>query len=197
MSAPVHIAQMLLEIAGILLTRNFRRAVLLANWATLDNAFVQEAPSGTCVVGPVRSASRAYDVYPVRVRRIYPDRMDAKTNRAETPIDAPVVPLGGRVQPCHLFPALASTLRAEQVAVVRASIEGRRGLRIDRDRPDLPYVQAAIDGLPRLAEVAGDEYPVCKGCRIEFLSLVAVGEPVDALPLQERPSLLPYPPRLI
>ncbi len=197
MSALVDISQMLLEFGSMLLTRNFRRVGLAPNWAALNNALVQEVPSGTSVVSPVRSTSRAYNVYPLRVRRIYPDRVDAETDRAETPVDAPVVPLGGCVQPCHLFPSLASAFRAEQVAIVRPSIEGRRGPRIDRDSPDLPHMQSTVDGLPGPPEVTGDEHSVSKSCCVEFFPLSAVGEPVDALPPQERPSLLPYPPRLI
>src|SRR5207247_2575834 len=154
----------------------------------IKQTVLEEPPLLTTVIRPVGSVAGRDDVDAIAVGRVDADGMNAQTRCPEGPIDPPFVPLRGSVQPRHLRPVFSPVARAEEMSVVRTSVEVGGLVRVHLDGPDLPHVQTPAARSPGLPEVLGGEYPFGQARRVEDVVLRVEGDAVYALSLKKGPN---------
>src|SRR5256712_186023 len=100
--------EMLLHLRGSVVLRYVWSVFLPADGAIVQHTVLEQHPLLTPVIRPVRSVAGWDYVDTLGVGRVDANRVDAQTRCPEGPVDPPIVPLRGSVQPRHLRPAFSA-----------------------------------------------------------------------------------------
>src|SRR3989442_1440888 len=149
--------EMLLHLDGSVVLRYVWSVFLPADGAIVQHTVLEQHPLLTPVIRPVGSVAGWDYVDTLGVGRVDANRVNAQARCPEGPVDPPLVPLRGSVQPRHLRPVFPAVSRAEEMPVVRTSVEIGRLARVHLDGPDLPHVQTSAARPPGPPEFLRDE----------------------------------------